>query len=97
MTHHYPDPCRASDCLNQISHAARPIGSTSKIWVVMLHQYRISVFISQTSFGGETSGSVTKCWLFSQAIISFAFSLLLLLSSLRVSECSYWTANGVWH
>ena len=31
-------------------------------------QYGISAFVSQTSFGGETSGSVVKCRLFSQAI-----------------------------
>ena len=31
------------------------------------HQYGISALVSQTSFGGETSGSVTKCRLFSQA------------------------------
>jgi len=30
-------------------------------------QYGISVLVSQTSFGGETSGSVAKCQLFSQA------------------------------
>ena len=28
----------------------------------------ISALISQMPFGGETSGSVAKCWLFSQAI-----------------------------
>ena len=31
------------------------------------HQYEISALVSQTSFGGETSGSVAKCGLFSQA------------------------------
>ena len=31
------------------------------------HQYGISALVSQTSFGGETSGSVAKCRLFSQA------------------------------
>ena len=32
------------------------------------HQNGISALVSQTSFGGETSsGSVAKCWLFSQA------------------------------
>ena len=41
--------------------------STTQIWVVMRHQYRISVLVPQTSFGGETSGRVTKCWLFPQA------------------------------
>ena len=32
------------------------------------HQYGISALVSQTSFGGETSNSVAKCRLFSQAI-----------------------------
>ena len=39
-----------------------------QIWVVTRHQYGISVLVSQTSFGGEASGSVAKCRLFSQAI-----------------------------
>ena len=63
MMHHYPDLGRAPDWLNQISHAARLIRSTTQIWVVTRHQYGIS----QASFGGETSGSVAKCRLFSQA------------------------------
>ena len=68
MTRHHPDLGSASDWLNQISHAARSIGSTTQIWVMTHHQYGISAFVSQTSFGGETSGSVVKCRLFSQAI-----------------------------
>ena len=68
MTRHHPDLGSASDWLNQISHAARPIGSTTQIWAMTHHQYGISAFVSQTSFGGETSGSVVKCRLFSQAI-----------------------------
>ena len=40
---------------------------TAQIWVVTRYQYGISVLVSKTSFGGETSGSVTKCRLFSQA------------------------------
>ena len=40
---------------------------TTQIWVVTRHQCRISALVSRTSFAGETSGSVTKCWLFSQA------------------------------
>ena len=67
MTRHYPDLGSASDWLNQISHAARPIRSTTQIWVVKRHQYGISALVSQTPFGGETSGSVVKCRLFSQA------------------------------
>ena len=48
---------------------------TTQIWVVLLiggaawkiwFNQRISVLVSQTSFGGETSGSVAKCRLFSQ-------------------------------
>ena len=70
MTRHYPDLGSASDWLNQISHAARPIRSTTQIWVVTRHQYGISALVSQTSFGGETSGSVAKCRLFSQANIT---------------------------
>ena len=71
MTGHYPDldSGSASNWLNQISHAARPIRRTTQIWVVKRHQYGISAFVSQTSFGGETSGSVAKCRLFSQASI----------------------------
>ena len=57
----------ASDWWNQISHAVQPIRSTTQIWVVTRHQYGISALLSQTSFGEETSGSVAKCRLFSQA------------------------------
>ena len=57
----------ASDWLNQISHAARPIRITTQIWVVMRHQYGIAVLFSQTLFGGKTSGNVAKSRLFSQA------------------------------
>ena len=66
MTRHYPDLGSASDWLNRISQAARPIRSTTQIWVVTRHQYGISALVSQTSFGGETSGGVAKCRLFSQ-------------------------------
>ena len=76
MTHHYLDLGSASDWLKQISHAARPIRSTTQIWVVMRHQYGISALVSQTSFRGETVGGVAKCGLFSQAtIFPFEFNL----------------------
>ena len=58
--------CSASDWLNQISHAARPIRSTTQIWVVTRHQYGISTLVSQTSFVRETSDTVAKCRLFSR-------------------------------
>ena len=69
MTRHFPDLGSASDRLNQVSHAARPIRSTTHIWVVTRNQYGIAALVSETSFGGETSGSVAKCTcsLFSQA------------------------------
>ena len=68
MTRHYPDLGSASDLLNQISHAARPIWSTTEIWVLRRHQYGISALVSQTSFRWETSGGVAKCPLFFQVI-----------------------------
>ena len=67
MTHHYPDLDSASDWLKQISHVARPIKGTTQIFVVTRHQNGISALVSQTSFRGETSGSVVKCRLFSHA------------------------------
>ena len=70
MTCHYPDLGSASDWLNQISHAARPIRSTTQIWVVTRHQYGISALVSQTSFRGETTGGVAKCRLFSPTNVS---------------------------
>ena len=36
----------------------QPIRSTTQIWLVTRHQYGMSALVSQTSFGGETSGSV---------------------------------------
>ena len=67
MTRQHPDLGSASDWLNQISHAARPIRGTTQIWVVTRHQYGISALVFQTSFGGETSDSVAKRRLFAQA------------------------------
>ena len=67
MTCHYPNLGSASDCSCHVGNLIQPIRSTSQIWVVMHHQYGISALVSLTSFGGETSGSITKCWLFSQA------------------------------
>ena len=48
MTRHYSDLGSASDWLKQISHEARPIRSSTQIWVVTRHQYGISALISQT-------------------------------------------------
>ena len=64
MPSQYPDLGSGSDWLKQISHAARPIRSTTQIWVVTRDQYGISSLVPQTSFGGKTSGGVAKCRLF---------------------------------
>ena len=61
MTRHYPSLCSASDWLNQISHVAWPIRSTTQIWVVTHHQYGISAFVSQTPFDREKSDGIAKC------------------------------------
>ena len=60
MMRHYPDLGSASNF---------PRGTT-QIWVVRRHQYGIFALVSQTSFGGETSGSVARFRLFSQAMSS---------------------------
>ena len=75
MTCHYPDLGSASDWLKLISFAVPTIRSTTQIWLVTRHQYRVSAVISQTSFRGETSGGDAKCRLFCQAnILSDLFS-----------------------
>ena len=50
-----------------IANLLHLIGSTTQIYVVTRHQYGISAIVSQTSFRGETTGSVAKCRLFSHA------------------------------
>ena len=58
MKCHHPDLDGASDWLKQISHAARSIKSTTQLFVVTRHQYRIFAHVSQTSFRGKTSGGL---------------------------------------
>ena len=48
----------ASDWLKLFSYLARPIRSTTQIWVGTCHQYGISTLISQMPFYRETSGGV---------------------------------------
>ena len=63
----------------RVGNLIQPIRSTTQIWEVTRHQYRISALVSQKSFGRETSGSVGKSRLFPQAkpflvtLISIAF------------------------
>ena len=61
MKRHYPSLWSASDWLNQISHVAWPIRSTTQIWVVTHHQYGISAIVSRTPFDGEKSDGIAKC------------------------------------
>ena len=70
MTRHYPDLGSASDWLKRVGTSFQPIRSTTKIWVVMRHQYGISALVTQTSFCEGSSGDLAKCRLFSQAIIA---------------------------
>ena len=42
----------------RMGNLIQPIRSTTQIWIVTRHQYGISALVSQTSFGGEISGSV---------------------------------------
>ena len=76
MTRHYPDLGSVFDCLKQISYTARPIRSTTQIWVVMSSVWNFYV-ASQTLPCGETIGGLAKCRLFSQVILFLiSFSLL---------------------
>ena len=60
MTRHYPDLGSASDWSCRVGNLIQPIRGTTQIWVVTRHQYGISALVSQTSFGGETSGNENK-------------------------------------
>ena len=56
MTCHYSNLGWASDWLV----VARPIRSTTQIWIVTRHQHGISAVVPQTSFRGETKCGVVK-------------------------------------
>ena len=85
------DLSSASDWLKQISQAARPIRSASQILALTRHQYGISALASQTSFRGETVGSVAECRLFSQARFRWTKNSLHFATLRTVSP-----RNGVW-
>ena len=55
--------------------------------VVTSHQFRICALVSQTSFGGETSGSVAKCRLFSQATENLVCAPLNFTTALSRTAC----------
>ena len=50
MTRHYPDLGSASDWVCNVGNLLQPSTSTTQIWVVTRHQYRISAIVSQTLF-----------------------------------------------
>ena len=56
----------APDWFNQISHAARPIGSATQIWVVTCRQYGISTLIIFSDVISREN-HVSRCQLFPQA------------------------------
>ena len=87
MMFHYLDLGSDSDWSCHVGNLIQPIRSTTQIWVVTRHQYGISVLISQTSFGRETSCSVAKCRLFPQAIVSVAIVSVVTLMHLVVFMC----------
>ena len=66
MTRHYSDLGRASDWSSRVGNLIQPIRSATQIWLVTSRQYGISALVSQTSYGGETTGGVANCRLFSQ-------------------------------
>ena len=67
MMHHYPGLGSASDWSCSVANLIQLIRRTTQICVVACYPYGISALVSQMSFGGETSGHIAKCWLFSQA------------------------------
>ena len=59
--------CEPCDLSCRMANLLQPIRSTTQIWVVMRHQFGISVLVSLMSFHRETSGSIAKRQLFSHA------------------------------
>ena len=64
MTRHYADLSRASDWSSRVGNLIQPIRSTTQMSSVWNFCVRFSNVIRH---GGETSGSIAKCQLFSQA------------------------------
>ena len=68
MTRHHKDLGSTFDWSCRVGNLLQPIRSTAQNCVVMrLHQCGIFALVSQTSFCGETGGSIPKFRLFSQA------------------------------
>ena len=80
MTRHYPDLGSASDWSSRVGNVLQPIIGNTQIWVVKRLQYGISALVTQTSFPREITGSVRNCWLFSQVVCLYVYSLLFVLA-----------------
>ena len=93
MTHHYPDLGSVFDCLKQISYTARPIRSTTQIWVVMSSVWNFYV-ASQTLPCGETIGGLAKCRLFSQVILFLISFSLLSFVTIPIKTWSFYNFPG---
>ena len=59
VTLHYRDLGGAFDWSCRVGNLIKPNRSTTQFWVVTRHQYGIPALVSQTSFGGETSGEAS--------------------------------------
>ena len=90
-TRHYPD----LSCASVAENLLQPIRSTTQIWVVTRHQYGMSALVSQTSFRGETRGSVVKYRLFSHATSTMVVhvGVSCFLPGSRVSLCRFENAS----
>ena len=72
MTRHYPDLVIASDWLEQIFPAARPIRSTTHIWIVTGHDYGISVVVSRRHFAEKPEVASRNFRLFSLGYVQYS-------------------------
>ena len=90
-TRHYPD----LSCASVAENLLQPIRSTTPIWVVKLRHYGMSALVSQTSFRGETKGSVAKYQLFSHATSTMVVhvGVSCFLPGSRVSLCRFENAS----
>ena len=86
MCRHYPD-LGTSDT-SPVENLLHPIR------VVISHQWGISALIPQTSFCGESAGDITKCWLFSQAVVPNGGGMNLLKFVLRNNGCGHAWQNS---
>ena len=93
MKRHYPDLGSVFDCLKQISCMARPIRSTTQIWVVMSSVWNFYV-ASQTLPCGKTIGGLAKCQLFSQVILFLISFSLLSFVTIPIKTLSFYNFPG---